>query len=150
MSYYSCTHDVNNIECGVGCCSATGICQLFDFGCKSLSGAVNSAVNLGIGLIVGIAVAGVVFVVILAVSIYCCVKRCRAKNVILTHGNTTTFVPMSPMPMQPNMNMNMNMGMNNAMGAPTPPPFLADSYGNKTALLGAQGTPYGNYGNNNL
>ena len=144
MSY--CTA-FNNITCVSQCCSNIA-CLNTTFNCPAINitGLANTAVNLGIGLIVGIAVAGVVFVVILAVSIYCCVKRCQAKNVIMAHGNTTTFIPMNTMPMNNGMNMNMNMG-----GAPPPPPpFLADNFGNKSSLLNNQGTPYGNYGNNNL
>ena len=145
--YQACAANVCASEC---CAISNNACIANTFCTTNIQGLANTAVNLGIGLIVGIAVAGVVFVVILSVSIYCCVKRCRAKNVVIASANTTTFVPMNNMTMQPmNKGMNMNMNMNNGP-PPVPPPFLADNFGNQSSLMGNQSTPYGNYGNNKL
>lgn len=146
-TYTLCNYGSNALACASKCCE-NGVCLPGGSTyCDALNGLVKSATSLGIGLIVGVAVAGVAFIVILSVSIYCCVKRCRAKSVVLNHANTTAFVPMNNMQMQ---QMNMSMQPMNGMNTPVPPPYMADNFGQKSALLGNQGNPYNNYGNNNL
>lgn len=128
MTYNYCTLDWNANNCISRCCSYVGsFCQPTNTLCNTnINGLVNSAANLGIGLIVGVSVAAVAFVVILAVSIYCCVKRCRARNIVVGNAATVTFVPGS-VPMH-----NMNMGNGGYMG---------QNFANQP-LMGAQGAPY--------
>lgn len=124
---------------------------------NTMNNAMNSAskavVNLSIGLIAGIAAGGAVILIIIAVSIYCCVKKCRAKNIILQNGNTPTYIQANPVPMQGSViNTGARPGYSGAPQMPFSPNALAENiaHSGNTPLLGVSNNPYGGYGNTML